>query len=620
MLTVNRVPRKVLICFATILFLFLHSYTYGINAAASALLNRNSLINDKDENEVIYANNFNFRERALFFTVEQLPASYKPFVYRVVLQYNKLNPLLKSTSLAGGCSAIAGSDTLGIVRVCSHLIKLDREVIVSSLVNSLATMKISSDLGNDSLIVPKNNKAIIQELSNKLRDEFELLQQGQIKLFGAPVAGLIMAYASVPVEDISRKRIFSVKNEKNAPKSFLDSVQIKANRYGVKVNNIIADSNLDFLVDSLQIEIEDGNIINLNALGSINGKPLVFYNESPIGISNRTNISKWQNLYLVCPGSEKQRFYAMNLYKAMQYIPNLSSKSDDWSPMDGVYIIKPNSPRVNRTMFKSPTNKILQARIFTDVVGLDNDRPNGLIQLELEKKIIINNNSPSIKDYLRVSLFKYIKPSVVLSKLEDKNKALVLKRNITSQFPLDRRPVVRFDAIDAISHTNSSIGLELNIGTYHLPAFKTYLSANYEARLNRILLIDSVFNTHSAGMNLMTDQSNASLFASSIVFKAGFRPDSRYGLDLKYARTSHSSLSENSEIYRISPSSLGQTSSYELMGWASIASNGEIFVRSQLTELYKKEEKTKSFFQFQIGYQFDVFSKNRDKPAIKQLL
>lgn len=112
------------------------------------------------------------------------------------------------------------------------------------------------------------------------------------------------------------------------------------------------------------------------------------------------------------------------------------------------------------------------------------------------------------------------------------------------------------------------------------------------------------------------------------------RPDSRYGFSLRFATVIQKLLNDSggsmARIYETQSGEMTQGQNlisgfpqtnrqtifqYELLLWASVSESSQFFFRTQFSHLRYNPSNT--FFQLQLGYQFDVFTTNRSvvKPA-----
>jgi hypothetical protein len=67
----------------------------------------------------------------------------------------------------------------------------------------------------------------------------------------------------------------------------------------------------------------------------------------------------------------------------------LENEKEDYSPANKVISLAPHNPIIE--LRKEKRSKILDISAYTDFVGLDQQQPNGLIQFEVKRRIIINS-------------------------------------------------------------------------------------------------------------------------------------------------------------------------------------------------------------------------------------
>lgn len=194
-------------------------------------------------------------------------------------------------------------------------------------------------------------------------------------------------------------------------------------------------SALKYKIIKAQVEIRDGYIENIKCYISINGKVFVFTNIYGIGFSSITNFSNLKDIRLYERYSSphvkpdlNRLFYYINLHNLIDFDYNLALDRRDYSPGNISFAVKGGE---SVTLFKEATKKLFEAHIFTDFVGLREDKPNGLVQTEISKKIHLNTvQFQSAKVFYR--LFKsygfaqYVYPAITISKLEQHNKRLLL--------------------------------------------------------------------------------------------------------------------------------------------------------------------------------------------------
>jgi hypothetical protein len=89
-------------------------------------------------------------------------------------------------------------------------------------------------------------------------------------------------------------------------------------------------------------------------------------------------------------------------------------------------------------VYKEPVSRLIQASVFSDFMGIEKNKPNGLIQTEIYRRI----NLYTLRNQFFHSrnsnwgIFQYLRPEVSISKVEDKERVLsldYLKTNVNGQ-------------------------------------------------------------------------------------------------------------------------------------------------------------------------------------------
>jgi hypothetical protein len=437
-------------------------------------------------------------------------------------------------------------------------------------------------------------------LRNELTEVYLDYLRQQIKYSEAPIAGVVIVSPKTSVFNLPKDRHFP------------------------------AVAQGEFLLDELEMKVEDGSIVDLKATGSIGGKPRLFESHTPIGISSDADLNNrhsWYKRYLWSQAQSKSLPRNHHLYihldELLLYFP--STANEDRSPANNIYIFHPNDPLVHRTLRKEPTAKILQARIYSDLAGVEGTRPNGLVQVEIAKKIVFGSpwsrNSPGIQ----FRAVGYITPLVAITKLEQQNRYLPLEYVDANP----AAPFYRLNTIDLLRYTNLRVGVDLNLVGMRLPQFKSDYSLDFSFYLNRVDIrdtlrrnrpaiprVDSAVNVANYGLNL----------------KCRIRPDSRYGVQLRLGYLRYALINSASHDGRLPIQQTPAASDihagahtffgkylfqgvfqYEMLGWLNLSENSMFFVRPQFSHLLFQAGRT--YFQLQVGYQFDVFTRQRDAPV-----
>lgn len=509
-------------------------------------------------------------------------------------------------------SSLVNSD--GYVTASAALINLnDREAFVNAVMQSLEAIQAYANQSTNNLHpgdAPFSESALFEskeEFKNQLRNQFQAIQVQQTNLVNAPVAGVARLTKVAPV--------FIITNPKTLMGKIFRLLVFKGNKE-------IIDSIGVYSVDSLQMHVEDGNILNLKVHGYYRNKEMIvreyiFENYAPIGISTNADFNNWHKSRLFPQQQKINKGLFVSLADIIQYVPRLNYRSSDYSPTDGVYSFHPSDPLPKRTLFKTETSKILQARVFSDLAGIDQDRPNGLIQLEVSKRFILKNATTTKSTFGFGGYMNYLDLYTSINKIEENNKYINLERS-----PLNNNEDLPIKTIDLLRYTNFHIGTDLNLLYYLFPKSKVHAYLNHKIQLNRLAVRDSVFNNKQFAS---IEDYNLNVVVYGLGFRGIIRPDSRYGLELKgdwnrYVIIGNSMKQNppingrtvverfiNQDVILVSP-----------ILWARVSDHGELFFRPQFSFMRLHPEH--QYFQVQVGYQFDVFSPRRSPTPVSPLL
>lgn len=150
-------------------------------------------------------------------------------------------------------------------------------------------------------------------------------------------------------------------------------------------------------IDSAVLTFEGGVIKDVSVIATLidQGRTfhLVFNNRLPFSVSSRTditNLKKHQHALLFLSDDYEDSFNDYFIYWSdifeYDFIPRLYT--DDLSPKDCEIHLTRNKPI--KYLPKDDTQEIINAKIFTDASGIFGDRPNGLIQAEFSRRILLN--------------------------------------------------------------------------------------------------------------------------------------------------------------------------------------------------------------------------------------
>jgi len=319
----------------------------------------------------------------------------------------------------------------------------------------------------------------------------------------------------------------------------------------------------DYSVQDVHIEFNNGYMENIVVVLLVKGKPRTYVNIYGIGFTSIENQNKLKSIRLYERGAKAFRDKKpMTLDEAMrsgedrtyivlgdllQYKNKLEVDRRDYSPKDMVINTYGGQ---DIQLYKEQTNKLFEAHIYSDFIGLQEDKPNGLIQTEVEKRININTAQwqtcrfwfPIVKSF---GIFQYIKPTITLSKLEQHNKHYVLGdldsiryhpgENDTAS--LNKNAHRYATPLELYQHQSFSAGCDLNVLFFanHNLKFNVYLDIG--GRLGITPVIDSftIVGPEKITKTGVTREYTINTLQIVPQVKLVFLPEERFNFALSYS-------------------------------------------------------------------------------------
>jgi hypothetical protein len=224
-----------------------------------------------------------------------------------------------------------------------------------------------------------------------------------------------------------------------------------------------SNNNLRYEVNNIKMTINSGLIEDISVTGTYDGYTYVFENRVPIGFTSKHNIKKKfaeLNLYAENEDGDLIRLPVRKLFD-INHALFLNTK--DFSPDDQEVNedIKANNQVIKLT--RDPGRDLIRLRAFTDLRGLNEEEPNGLIQIEASRQFSLwSTIGQAGRSRFFAGVFTYIKPYFLWSKIENKRKYLPLTDNdslINGQFV----PHKSVTLIDIYKYQVFQTGVELNL-------------------------------------------------------------------------------------------------------------------------------------------------------------
>jgi hypothetical protein len=438
------------------------------------------------------------------------------------------------------------------------------------------------------------------------------------------------------------------------PRIFADSLKSKTKKF-TDINNLLEDyltqkdQKEELLprqllnVEYVSMEFNQGYIENMVVYGHLepSKKAVKFTNVQPIGFSRKKDFDALPNcdLWTEAAANGRASHFRMNLSDLIEdYEQNLALNRRDYSPADGV-IVFDLTAKTCSTLKKAPTYQLLEARVYSDFVGLDKNSPNGLIQTEIGQRInlitnrlgwihrdfggIINKKELSYKGatYTNFGVFGYIHPSLVISKIEKNNRGLPLdSRDLTvnNQYYQERFAAT----LNLRNYENLNSGFDLNILTLDKPHFKSTFYFDFGLRFGRTQVIDSV-RAIVDGTPQNTGKGtefgiNTFRWYPKVIWE--IKPEERYGLSMSYywnqyyvwnSRVTQVSIPERYSVKGDNEHPFGYgTAELQAFFNPSVENpTGKLFFRYTFNHMGRQWNT--NFHQAQVGYSFYLLGRNK---------
>jgi hypothetical protein len=173
----------------------------------------------------------------------------------------------------------------------------------------------------------------------------------------------------------------------------------ESNYYKASLNDLITSHT----IDRVDVETEGGAIKNVRVKVVRPGvnmkneqsprKFLEFKNLYPITISGKFDPEKFADINLYCFNCNGVKGLTRYIKLADLLVLDVKyeNEKENYSPSDRVFSLLPSLPIVE--LRKEKRSKIIEIAAFTDFVGLDRSEPNGLIQIDAKRKILLNTKA-----------------------------------------------------------------------------------------------------------------------------------------------------------------------------------------------------------------------------------
>lgn len=224
----------------------------------------------------------------------------------------------------------------------------------------------------------------------------------------------------------------------------------------------------------------------------------------------------------------------------LHFKPNVGLECRDYAPANDLLTLKPGH---KYELFREKTNDLVSLLVCTDFAGLDEDKPNGLLEFEASRKIHFWSNRQGVlprKLNLSIGSLQYIRPVFSWTKIEENNRRLELNRvdrvdSVTQTFTSARFAT----PVRTLNHQMYALGGDLNVFYLDMRSLKSEFFIDYGFRYRRFQVIDSVTSPNPNYTDILVNPvpviSPAHAFSHIVEVRWKIIPEERYGFHIGYS-------------------------------------------------------------------------------------
>lgn len=463
---------------------------------------------------------------------------------------------------------------------------------------------------------PAPNPKILENLTDIQIKEYQIAITELLKSLYPENSIFTDSSQSSKLNVLTTKLFYELKNrmefEDNSPltgRMFLlsENIKIYPSKALVLTNNTkfnFENGPKNFSIKKVEVQFADGGINNILVEASAPNEKnpnnvAKFRNNSPISISSKFDPENFKKFVLFHDGATgivdtESTFYSIKLHELLRYDIILENNKEDYSPQDTIITLTPGI--FSAEVFKDKTSKILTARTFTDLVGIDDQQPNGLVQIEVFRKFNFMTRRYQRTRTIHDGLFVYFQPMFALTKIEENKRFLEINDvpNIENSFVINPIEILRYQQFN--------FGIDLNIYNLNFPDVKSKVFFDFHYDLGRTTLAYQESETS----NILT-RLNYSTYGSTFYYQ--ILPDSRFGIktgyDVRYqsVHANQVSIPGNKQLPLINDE-LKWYGTYWFLGNFKTNPNSELFFRLRYHHRYQESES--NFLEIQLGASFDI--------------
>ncbi|MES2622067.1 MAG: hypothetical protein V4615_14550 [Bacteroidota bacterium] len=269
--------------------------------------------------------------------------------------------------------------------------------------------------------------------------------------------------------------------------SIIKQLLLKLPISGYSVRAVSGSASVNGGASKSKVVFQDGCLENIQveAIQNGTGQAYLFQNAYGIPLQSQMDIRNLQYIRLY----EKSGSSYILLKDAFSYVKNPEQYRRDYSPSDTVIELNFDSNKIRHSVYKEAGMRFFDVRLYTDLAGIGEDNPNGLIQFEISRRFNLVSRRwqwGGLGKGWNFGFFSFITPGVVVSKIENKERYLV------SDFQVRNDSTKRFaTTLEIYRHQALSVGFTNNIGFLDAPSMKSTFYINSGLYYGRTPMRDS---------------------------------------------------------------------------------------------------------------------------------
>ncbi|UTW65426.1 hypothetical protein KFE94_12265 [bacterium SCSIO 12643] len=352
-----------------------------------------------------------------------------------------------------------------------------------------------------------------------------------------------------------------------------------------------------FYVKDAQIVFEDGFIKSIIVYVNIDDTNYIFSNQYGIGVTTRRNITSLNDIYLYNENHTRNN-YSINLGEVIEYNRINDIATNDFSPKNQKIFLTPyeteSSDDKKLELRKTSSPEIFTYNIFSDVVGLNQNNPNGLIQMEFSKRINIWTQRCKLLRLGGIGGFTHIMPTFDFTKIEQNNREMPL-----ISYPVNDTTVTYYaNPLQILRYSTGNVKTELNVLDFEGAAMDIHINGFAGIALTQVN--DTILKE---GVKKEVDESiNSFLTGGNLKFI--FNPENKWSYTMIGTLTYIKNLNDQFDYYTLKNSELNKVNNLllgaELLITWNTNEDNKLFGRFRYN--WESNNVYNNYSQFQIGY------------------